>query len=422
MARKSWNCQRGVRLSITYKTVEGDTFESVSRKNYGTERDADLIKKGNPGLGEPFNVGTEIFIPTSFSFSEPFKIKRTAGDNNEIALFVGGKRFRFWEKIKIKRSIDSISTISFLAPIEAIDGFRDIFKPFTYRDASVEIGGELVFRGTMISVIPIVAMNKKKLQVSCYSRPGVIGDCPPPVSLFPLEFNGQNLNDIARTLCAPFGIGIDFLNDPGPAFERVAVDPTKKVLSFLAELARQRNLIISNTSDGFLLFQQSVSTGKPVARLEQGKSPLISVVPDFDAQRYYSHVTGLSSVEEGEDGAQYTVKNKHLNSVLRPFTFKASDTSDADLKAAVESKVGRMFGNMAAYAIGVSTLREPGGFLWQPNTTLTLLAPDAFVNKEYEFIIRDVEFEKDDDSESAILKLVLPGAFSGEMPETLPWD
>ena len=58
----------------------------------------------------------------------------------------------------------------------------------------------------------------------------------------------------------------------------------------------------------------------------------------------------------------------------------------------------------------------------EDDNTITLLAPGAMIYSEYEFVIKSVEFSRDGDSETAVLKLVLPGSFSGEIPETLPWE
>jgi prophage tail gpP-like protein len=81
-----------------------------------------------------------------------------------------------------------------------------------------------------------------------------------------------------------------------------------------------------------------------------------------------------------------------------------------------------MFGNMVAYSVKVATWRDPSGNLWEPNTIVSLDAPDAMVYRPYDFVIRGVEFERDSRKEHATLDLVMPGSFSGEIPEALPWD
>jgi len=146
------------------------------------------------------------------------------------------------------------------------------------------------------------------------------------------------------------------------------------------------------------------------------------VSPFFSPQQYYSHITGLESVLVGTSGSQYTVRNPYLAGVIRPHTFKSPDTQGGTVQDSVRAKAGRMFGNMAAYGVQVSTWRDPSGALWRPNTTVVLNAPGAMVYSDYEFVVRSVRFDRTGDNESAELDLVLPGSFSGKIPEALPWD
>jgi hypothetical protein len=44
------------------------------------------------------------------------------------------------------------------------------------------------------------------------------------------------------------------------------------------------------------------------------------------------------------------------------------------------------------------------------------------IYSSYEFVVRSVRFDSETDSETAELDLVLPGSFSGEIPESMPWD
>ena len=81
-----------------------------------------------------------------------------------------------------------------------------------------------------------------------------------------------------------------------------------------------------------------------------------------------------------------------------------------------------MFANMVTYEVRVATWRDPGGKLWEPNTSIILEAPDAMIYSEYEFIIKTVDFSRDSKTKAAILTLIIPGSFSGKIPEALPWD
>lgn len=411
-----------------YTVVTGDTFDSISRKNYGTEQQSDFIARANPGVFEPLAAGTTLTIPVLPD--APQNVQQQAADvtENEVAILIDGERFRFWDSVRITRSIDAMDIIEFSAPFESeAPGFRETFRPFSFKNMVVTVGGDPLFTGTMIAVNPVLENASKTLSIGGYSLPGVLNDCTPPASMFgkqgsKLQTDDQGLREIATTLAAPFGISVEFLADQGSTFERVAIEPGKKILPYLTKLAQQRNLIISSSSRGKLIFLQSSDGGQPVAKLQQGSAPVLSVTPFFSPQEYYSHITGIEPVFLGFGGSQFPVKNPHLLGIVRPFTFNIPDTLDADIEQAVEAKVGRMFGNMASYSVSVATWRDPSGNLWEPNTSITLLAPDAMIYTSYEFIIRSIEFSKDSATETATLNLMIPGSFSGKIPEVLPWD
>ena len=410
-------------MSITYKTRTGDTFETVSRNEYGTETEAGRIASANPGVTEPFATGISLTIPPLPGAPTDLPSQSPSAAEDEVAVLIKGERFRFWDAVRITRSIDGMDTVGFSAPFDAnLPGFREIFRPLSFPDVVITVGGDPLFTGVLVSIDPTVGNKARTIQTSGYSRPGVLNDCTSPASAFPLEFNGLNLQDIATALVAPFGLSVVFEASPGPVFDRVAFTPKKKVLAGLAGLARQRNLIISSTQAGELLFTQSIPGGNAVARLRQGETPLVSVVPVFNPQSYYSHLTGIEPVTVGLSGSQFTVKNPRLEGVVRPLTFDIPDTPGTDAKSAVDAKMGRMFGNAATYSVSVNTWRDSNGLLWRPNTTLRLTAPDAMIYEEFEFLIRKVSFERVKNAETATLDLVLPGAFSGGIPEVLPWD
>lgn len=408
-----------------YSVTAGDTFELISRKQYGTELYASNIARANPGAAEPLTVGTQLVIPAIPGAAPARSVPSQAPSNNpeEVALLIDGTRYRFWETISVTRSIDTVDSVSFTAPFDADSAeFRNTFRPFSYRKVEVTAGGALLFTGTMVDILPAIGPEGKKITVTCYATPGVLNDCTPPASAYPVEYNQVDLRDVCKQIVQPFGVTVDFKTSPGPAFERVASEPGESVLGFLSTLAKQRNLVMSSSPDGKLVFQQSIDSGQPVAMLRQGESPLISVTPSFNPQEYYSHITGLEPVVIGRDGSQYTVKNPHLPGALRPAVFQPVDCEAGSVKTAVESKMGRMFGNVVAYTVKVDTWRDAAGNLWDPNTIVSIQAKNAMIYSDYKMVVRSVSFQRVRDNFTVTLTLVLPGSFSGQIPETLPWD
>lgn len=397
--------------------MASNTFEQLSALIYGTEAHAEVLRGANPGKT---GYGGLIF-PTIAGAPKDQAQQIPATSPDEVALLIDGVRYRYWSEMSITRTIDSIDTLDIKAPFSAdVPQFKETFQPFTYKDMTVNVGGDPLFTGVMVSVDPSITDTEKTVTVSAYAKCGVLADVNPSASSLPTEYNNQNLQAIATALGAPFGIAVELTAATGPAFERVALDPTRRILEFLTELAQQRGLIISSNSAGDLVFGKPTDA-PPVARLKQGESPVTGITPNFDPQNYFSHITGLESAQAGKPGGQFTVKNPHVKNGVRPFNFTVTDADGPDVETATKAKAGRMIGNMASYTVTVCTWRDSAGALWAPGSTVTLTAPDALVYTEYKFIIRTVTLSQDSDSRTAALELAMLGAFNGEIPESLPW-
>ncbi len=339
---------------------------------------------------------------------------------SKTAILVEGKRFQYWLSMSLTRSIDQMDTLTLEAPFNhEAPNFEAIFEPFSFKDIDVEKGSKKIFTGTMLGVVPVID-GDKLLNVDCYSKAGVLGDCTAPASAFPLEFNNVKLSVICNTLSSYLGIKTHLEGEEGAVFSRVECDPETNILEFIIDLAQQRGLLTRSNKNGDLVLFNAIKTGSPVAKLEQGQSPVSSVTPIFNAQDYYSEITGLQPVKVGDKGGKYTANNKYL-SKKRPHTFKASDAKNGDIKTAVDAKMGRMFANMCSYDLAVTTHEDPNGNLWEPNTTIKLKAPDAMIYDFYEFLIRGVELNEDDQEQTATLTLVLPEAYNNKIPARLPW-
>jgi prophage tail gpP-like protein len=342
---------------------------------------------------------------------------------DEVTILIGGDEFGHWDELELHFAIDSYTTAGFAAPFEhRHKPFRETFRPFSYAPMEVAIGGNTELTGTMIGAVPRLEPDARRVNVLGYAKPGVLEDSDIPPSIMPFQANGLTLRQIAERLTAPFGITVKLETDDGAPFKRVKPKHDSKVQAYLVDLAQQRGVLISNTAAGELLLHKSATTGRPVARLVQGRAPVVSVVPTFNPQAYYSEITGFVPARKKKRGSKYTAQNPRLSHVLRCASFRLDDSEAGDAPAAVQAKLGRMFAGMVSYVVNVPTWRDPHGNLWKPNTTVELNAPDAMVYGDTELLIRDVFLRRSAEEKTASLGLVLPGAFSGEAPARMPWE
>lgn len=352
----------------------------------------------------------------------------------EVAITIGavdqatrrrGEYFGYWSDVEIKRSIDTYSTVVFNAPFEPQRReFRETFRPFTFQRLECLISLETIVTGFSLGIDPSVDWNGRSVAVTGYSKPAVLGD----VSMPPLpvgksyQYDGLNLRNIAQRVCDPFGIKVDFRSDDVKPFKKVKLEIDKKPQEFLVDLAKQRELVLTDTPEGDLLLWKSIDPGKPVWVFEEGKQPLIKITPSFSPQEYFSELTGYGKKKRGHGEARWPAANPWLEGVLRPKVFKLEDSERADVPEATRAELGRMFARCASYKIeNIPTWRDPQGELWRPNTTIIGRAPGAMIYRETEFLIRDVTLKQTANEETATLEVCLPGAFSGKVPDSLPW-
>lgn len=410
-------------MAKTYTSKAGDTFETVSIKFYGVPDQTELIAGANPQVLQPFFEGTVLKIPPNPNVP-PLSVEdfiQGETKSNELKLFVDGEVYPAWAEMSISSQIDKPSSFSFKTPFIPTDKRqRETFQPFTYKEIAVFIGSDFLFSGFMLGVKPSVSATDKTLNISGYSRAAVLNDCNVSISSFPVEFNQVGLFEISKNLAFPFGIRVEFETDQGAVFDKVALKPDKKILAFLAELAKQRNGVFGDNEQGALVYRQATKFGSPVAKFQRGAPPVQSITPNFKEQQYFSEVSGIASSGFGGAGSTYTAKNPFLN-VKRTHTFKARDSKDGNLKTAVDSKIGLMFASAVSYKVEVSTWRDPEGNIWKPNTTVLIKDENAMIYEETEMLVKSVQLRKDKNSESAVLELVLQGSYSGQIPERLPW-
>lgn len=362
--------------------------------------------------------------------------------DENVEVHIGENVFAGWQDLEIKLSMDSFDMASFRAPFDPKSKkFRDLFRPFSFLPLTVTLNGDRLFTGTLIGVDPERTSGANTVTISAYAQPGVLCDCTTPsgfgrkgrqVGPIKLEFLKKTLREIATQLCEPFGIPIEFRGNTGAPFEKVAIKIDEKIHSFLVELAKQRGFVMTNDAQGKLVFWKALKQAVPVMEFIEGEPPFTGIKSRFSPQEYYSEITGYAPARHKKPGTRYTFRNPWLGEGIdagkdpinthRPMSCKFDDTERVDAPDATRAKMGRMFANMAAFEIeDLPTWRDEEGKLWNPNTIVTVNSPSGMIYRDTELLIREVTLRRTAGSLTASLGLVLPGAFSGLLPERLPW-
>ena len=159
-------------MSTTYNTRPGDTFSGIALTVYGDDSEAYRIKQANPGVIEPLPVGAVLAVPPLPGRPPDRRANVDAVGPNEVSVSVDGERFRFWESIRVTRTIDAMDTIQLSAPFEPDrPEFRKTFRPFSFADLQVNVGRDPLFTGVMVDVSPDTTPDGRVVMASGYSLP-----------------------------------------------------------------------------------------------------------------------------------------------------------------------------------------------------------------------------------------------------------
>lgn len=426
-------------MAKTHKVIAGDTLNKIAVRYYGDAAKWTDIVKSNPQLagrksvydGSPVIYPGDVLIIPDDSVQAATKtaVKETVvlDDNapRDLGLKGLGKFITGFTGFTLVRSVFGNDGFSFSSTWnENSEQTRNAFRPFSYPTFDVYFDDDLVFTGKALPPTPSVQPASQTINVQGYPLCGVLVDSCLPPSLFPAEYSGLDLKQIAETVCEPFGIGVVVQGSVGAAFEKVEVGLEDKVWDFLSKLAEQRNMFLTNTVEGDLLIY-SPKVEAVSATFKQGEVPFISCAPEFDGQSMYSHITGYTKTTNTADSQKYTYENKLLinKGVLRCYSKQIDDAVEGTLEESVKALAGKMFAKCVKYKLTVSGHRDKNGRLYRENMAVSVKAPGAEIYRETKLLADEVTLTRDDrGGEQTTFTLVLPESRTGTLPEVFPWE
>lgn len=347
-----------------------------------------------------------------------------------MKLKIAGKTFDFFNQVSVNLKFDSVgSTFSFNAVFDHTnEEHRFLFQPFSYRSAQVlSNNGDLLITGTILNNNFTVEAKPTLANISGYSKTGVLEDCPIPVSLYPLQFDGVSLAEITRKLIRPFGIGLIIDGtaqaDANSTFEVQTASESQSIKSFLAGIASQKNIILSHTSAGSLVLTKGRTSSKPVAKFGTTDGTATRIKLNNNGQKMHSSIT----VQKQPDMLDFTGNasesriNNPLVSVFRPTTKSQNSGGDNDTFKAAQNALG-------SELRGIGVTIETDRLEWllagkfetiKPNNVISVLAPECFIFKETNFFIESVTLKGDEKQEVAVIQAVLPEVYNGNIPSNI---
>jgi prophage tail gpP-like protein len=336
---------------------------------------------------------------------------------------LNGQNFTYFNSFSLELELDSVAS-SFSLDLyfdPENPEHRKIFKPGGFAEVQVLYKQETLITGYVLNKKLVSTNSPELVSVNGYSKPGILEDTAIPVSAYPLQFSKQSLEDIAAKVLSEFPIEYEISPevkaDAAKKYDKVEANQTDSIKSFLAGLASQRGILLSNTPEGKLLFTR-VGLGPSVALLD-GEGAATGFELSIDDQGLHSDitVTGQQDVKGG-NSRQSTVKNPFVSQKRYKISNQSSgDTQDtkkaAENKRADELRSIELSGNLDTWLISDKVMR--------PGDIIRVREPRLLLSQAARFILTSVTLSGGVEPETATFKAVLPEVYTQAEPQS-PFD
>jgi prophage tail gpP-like protein len=407
-----------------YKIVPGDYLIKIAGIAYGDstkwaliwEANKNNLRSGNPNLIYPDEI---INIPKETIEREQAQ-DITGKEKGQMSVFLNGIDLPIIAG-RITKTMD-MAADGWTATIPwepDKNPLLDIaIQPRSYPTAKAYLGNSLAVTGlSYITKSKIDSSGGSSVDLEGFSYTADIVDS---TMLQPYEANNVTLLERAKKLCEPKGIQVISEITTDGVFDRVTAKPEDKIFEHLANLARQRSALISNTKDGKLLITSAKTTGQPVATIEE-QVPIGEVFEfEFNGREIFNTYVALG---QSPRSAKKVGKAVDVNvPKSRQMTFSADESTPGNIDQVAEFQRNKQY--IASFTKGfpVSTWYsdEINGVLWDVNTLINVKSKTMFIPNGFTFLIRQVDFIFEDGGTSAVLYLVPPQVYSNQ-PVVLPW-
>ena len=287
-----------------------------------------------------------------------------------------------------------------------------------YHLCTVEHNDELLLSGYLISETFRSSSQREISSFGGYSLPGVLEDCEIPTSLYPLQSDGLTLRQIANKLISPFGLKLVVDSSVASLVDSVydtsTANESQSIKSYLSELASQKNVILSHTPKGELLFTKAKTKQTPLFFFD-GSVSTVSMSLSFNGQAMHSSITVMKQASiDGGNAGESTVSNPFVPFVFRPKVKIQNSGDDNDSGEAARNMLSQELKNIK---LTINLDRwEIDGKLIKPNSIIAVKNPEIYLFQKSNWFIESVRFIGDEKQRTATLTCVLPSVYDGSTP------
>lgn len=307
-------------------------------------------------------------------------------------------------------------------------GIDEAVWPRSLANAVVSIGKDRLITGYKYITDSSLA-DKSLIRLTGYSRSFALIMSNPKVAK---SFIEASLLDIAKDLCAPFSLSVGYgqntEDEVNEIFtDQITIEAQDTVFGFLANLAKQRGVLLDNDIYGNPYFTKAYPNQRPMAFIEEGVDGKVvpAITDNFTAR--FDDTQAFQTYQAVNDSpfafVQKDPPGLSKDPRIKVPSFKTvvyNSLNDGEGKRQIDFTRNKTIAQSLSIPFQTNDWYAPNGNLWKASLTVSLKSPSIFVPNGFTFLIRAVQYNYSQQGRTAVLKLVPPKLYTGEEIDE-PW-
>lgn len=332
---------------------------------------------------------------------------------SEIGLRVDGREYRGWKTARVTRGIEQLAGTFDLSVSERWGGQDQPWPIGEGSECAVTIDGATVITGYVDTRRPTLSGG---VSISGRDRAGDLVDCSALLDAW--SFSGVGVLDLARKICAPFGVPVSVqkgLNLGAVTLpKKYAIDPGDTAANALENLCRVAGVLATSDGAGGVVLTRA-GTERVNTEIRQGVnlkdgSATYSAAGRFREYRVMGSHKGRNDLT-GRTAAGVRGSASDLNArpgrvlVIRP----EGNVTAAQARERAEWEATVRAARADAVTLVVAGWKHTAG-LWAPNQLVRVVSPRLGINGD--LLISRVTLALDPGGSSTELEVRSPDAFT----------
>lgn len=331
-------------------------------------------------------------------------------EENAAVFYVNKKKYEGFKNIRLSRSLTSLTGSFEIVIVDKFDVEKTDFELKPGLEISCTVGDTPVYKGYIDKLAISLAPGSRNVTISGRDKTGDLVDCS---HIGRNEFNNMKLEAIAKELVKPFGIEVYVFADTGAPFVKFTITQGDTVFQALEKLAKQRNLLLTSSPIGNLVFEKK-GIIRSSTELVEGYNIKQGGIEFDNTERfskYYvkSQAVGLLGLPADTNSPKGFAEDEGINRYRPIVILNESQGDGKTAQQRAEWEASLRSAKACTVSVVVVGWTQKGGEIWATNQLVNIDSQSLGIKQQ--MLISKVNFELSENGKITELELIRPDAF-----------